>query len=318
MRAFMLGGLLAFLAAPPIASAQPKLPPPKGGGFFDGGLGLNYHSRHLNIAAFLGGPLPNGGWYGFASPWLAPPPAGPPPFFFGPNPFFLPPPQPIVIVPRVVVQQPIVQVKAEEPAGPPKIANPDRFIVIQPGQANNVAEKKLFEKPKEVDLGVRPAELPLAPVRAGNALADADRQLADGRAAFGKGEFGRALEHFRRATVIAPAESAGYSLLSQAQFAVGKYDEAVTSIASGMQLRRDWPMSRFDPRGLYKGNAATFDFHLRNLRAALDASPDDPRLLFLLGVELWFDGKRDEAKPLLDKAARLARDPAAIWPFLGK
>jgi hypothetical protein len=92
----------------------------------------------------------------------------------------------------------------------------------------------------------------------------------------------------------------------------------VASIAAGIELRRDWPMSRFDPRLLYMGNAATFDFHLRNLRAALDASPDDPRLLFLLGVELWFDGKRDEAKPLLDKAARLTGDPAPISVFFGK
>jgi tetratricopeptide (TPR) repeat protein len=248
----------------------------------------------------------------------------PPPFFFGANPYF---PPPVIITPQiivqqpVVVQQPIVQARADVPVEPVKVSNPERFIVIQPGApANNAGGNPArVEKPvKEVDLGVRPAELPLAPRRASNPLAEADQRNEDGRAAFARGEYGRALEHFRRAVLIAPAESTGYFLLSQAQFAAGKYDEAVGSITLGVDLRRDWPMSRFDSRALYKQNGAAFDFHVRNLRAALEELPDDPRLLFLLGVELWFDDRRAEAGPLFQKAARFARDPTPILAFLAK
>lgn len=336
MRWFMLGGLLASCLCPRAAQAQPKLPPPHGGAIVNGGgLSLHFNSKRLNISASFGrtsyyqygliGPPVCGNWYGFASPWVAPPPPmfGPPPFFFGANPFFLPPQPPLIVTPQIfiqqpiIVQQPIVQARAEEPAEPVRVTNPERFIIIQPGMANNAA-KNIFEKPKEIDLGVQAAALPLAANRANNAQAESDRQIDLGRAAFGRGEFGRALEQFRRATAIAPAESTGYFLLSQAQFAIGKYDEAVASIAEGIALRRDWPMSRFDPRGLYKQNGEAFAFHLRNLRTALESAPDDPRLLFLLGVELWFDGKRDEAKPILERAVRLARDPGPILPFLNK
>lgn len=327
MRWLTLAGALALLAYPQPVGAQPKkLPPGLGGHVHGGGIALNYNSKRLNVSAFMGrssfyqygliGP-PAGNWYGFASPWVAPPLFAPQPFFFGANPFFLLPQSPVIVAPQIIVQQPIVQVRADAPAEPVRVGNPERFIVIQPGMPINNAAK--VDKPaKEVDLGVKPAELPLAPRRAGNALAGADQRIEEGRAAFARGEYGRALEQFRQAVLIAPAESTAYFLLSQAQFAVGKYDDAVGSITLGIELRRDWPQSRFDARALYKQNAAAFEFHIRNLRTAIEAAPDDPRLLFLLGVELWFDGKQDEARPLLHKAARFARDPAPILPFLAK
>ena len=39
-------------------------------------------------------------------------------------------------------------------------------------------------------------------------------------------------------------------------------------------------------------------------------------LLFLLGYELWFDGKRDDATVLLRRAASLALDTTIIDRFL--
>jgi len=337
MRWFWMGGLLVVLAWPQSITAQVVFGPTGGAVVNRNGFSLGYHSKRFNISASFGhtsvynygliGPPVFGSWYGYASPWIAPPVYyGPSPYFYGANPFFLPP-QPLVIsLPPIIVQQPIIlPVRFEEPVEPPKVANPERFIVIQPDRGNNVARNpnppppaRVDKEPKEVDLGVQPADLPLAPRRAGNALAEADRRLVEGRAAFARGEYGRALDHFCGATTAAPAESTGYFLLAQAQFAVGKFDEAVASIAAGMELQLDWPTSRFEPRALYKQNAQAFDFHLRNLRAALEIAPNDARLLFLLGVELWFDGNQQMARPLLERAAELARDPAPIWLFLRK
>ena len=52
-----------------------------------------------------------------------------------------------------------------------------------------------------------------------------------------------------------------------------------------------------------------------SMRFRWSADPDNPQLLFLLGVQLWFDGNRDEARPLFAKAARLATDPATAEAF---
>ena len=80
-------------------------------------------------------------------------------------------------------------------------------------------------------------------------------------------------------------EPANFFLISQANFALGKYREAVTAIANGITLRPDWSEARFAPRELFTKNAAMFDEHLNALRQASARSgpdwiarvPDPPR-----------------------------------------
>lgn len=320
MRWFILAGAtIALLPRPACAQLPFALPPPPGG------LAVGYHTRHLNLYATVGRPF--GGLY---APFFPPGPWGPPPpFGFGPPPFGFGPP-PIVSATVVVPARPVLPplgdllpVNAEEP---PRPIDPDRFIVIKPDRPNNVGRAnpapaalpaRVEKKPKEVDLGIVPAELPLAPAP-GNGRIEADRQLDRGKMVFARGEYGLALEHFRRATKRAADEAAAWFLLAQTQFAVGKYDEAAASVAEGMKRRPDWPASRFQSRDVYRVNPAAFDLHLQRLRDALAADPNDPRLSFLLGVELWFDDKRDEARGLFANAARLAKDPGPAEAFLRK
>lgn len=230
------------------------------------------------------------------------------------GPLYLPPP-PIIVVPQpvIVVQPVIVQVQANE-GELPKAADPQQFKFARPDPPPARVEKK----PKEIELGIEPAPFPLARGKAPNPLVEHDRQLISGREAFAKGEYGRALEHFRKATTLAPNEPAAWFLLAQAQFAVGKYDDAVASIIAGLERHPEWPVSRFHSRDLYKDRAADFDTHLRNLRKALATDPADPRLLFLLAVELWFDEQRDEARKMFEQAAKLTKDPAPANAFLSK
>lgn len=327
MRRLWIAGALAALALPQPARAQFVGPP---GGVFvgGGGVGLRHHGKRLDVAAFFGrstfyqygpfGPPLLGGYYGFSSftPWPAP--FAPP--FFGPPPFPPPPRRPAVaaVVPLVI------PARRETPADDPALLDPDRFIIVRPDKPNAGGGKpaeplippaRVEKKPKEVNLGVKPAEFPLAPPQ-GNARTETDRQLEQGQLAFARGEFGVALDRFRRAVALAPDESASWFLLAQTQFAVGKYDEAAASMAEGMKRRPDWPASAFRSRDVYRLNPAAFDVHLLNLRDAVTANPEDPRLLFVLGVELWFDDKRAEALPLFEKAARLAKDPAPALAFL--
>jgi tetratricopeptide (TPR) repeat protein len=171
---------------------------------------------------------------------------------------------------------------------------------------------------RPVELGVKPGELPSEPAPEANAKAESARQVRLGKEAFEALQYGRAIERCERAVAVAPDEALPYFMLAQARFAAGKYREAVAAIADGMKRRPDWPAARFQPRDLYGNNIGLFDNHLQALRQAVEAFPDDAGLLFLLGYELWFDGKKDEARRILEKAARRATDPTLIEAFLAE
>jgi tetratricopeptide (TPR) repeat protein len=201
---------------------------------------------------------------------------------------------PVVVQPPIVIQN-IVQ----QPAGLPPAA---RGAVIPPEFDPPAA--KAPAKGAKLGPAPKPPEIePPKPVPLGRA--DADRIADAGRKAFADGQYGRALELFRKALEITPAEPSAHYLVSQALFALGKYREAVAAIAAGMTLRADWPEARFVSRDLYWKTPATFDEHLNALRQAVAGFPDDAGLLFLLGHQLWFDGKQDEARALIAKAREI-------------
>jgi thioredoxin-like negative regulator of GroEL len=142
------------------------------------------------------------------------------------------------------------------------------------------------------------------------------RPLARGRQAFAAQEYGRAAQRFRQAVAAAPREALPHFLLAQALFALGKYGEAVDAILAGMALRPDWPATRFRPRELYGSHAADYSRHLERLEQTLARHPDDPDLLFLYAYQLWFDGRKDEARLLFERALPRAADPGVINRFL--
>jgi Flp pilus assembly protein TadD len=297
----------------------------RGGFATGGGVSAGNRNRGLSVSGLtgqttifrygvIGVPYP-GGFYGYAGgTWW-----GPPPIVV----------RPIIMPPPIIVQ---VQQPPQAVDLPPAV-DPGRFNVITPDRPNMPPKLKLPEPkqqplkaappkepkgaiPKEVDLGVAPGEFPLAPGKVANPKAEAERQIEMGRTAFVNGEFGRAIERFRRASAVAPDEPTAIFLVAQAQFAVGKYDDAVASILDGMKRQPNWPTSAFQSRGLYKNNNELFEAHLKDLRVAVAANPNDYRLLFLLGVEFWFDGQKEAARPFLEPAARLAPNPAPIEAFL--
>lgn len=206
----------------------------------------------------------------------------------------------------IQVQQPIVINNIiQAPPALPAPAVPPRPPVI-PAEFDRVAVPAPKPPPPAPKKRVEPAKPLLG-------QPDADRVAEAGRKAFVDGQYGRALELFQRVATITPDEPSVYFLISQAQFALGKYREAVTAIAAGMSLRVDWSDARFVSRDLYWKKPAVFDDHLHALRQAVEAFPDDPGLLFLLGHELWFDGKRDEARLLVLKARKLGKSPAEAF-----
>jgi cytochrome c-type biogenesis protein CcmH/NrfG len=113
-----------------------------------------------------------------------------------------------------------------------------------------------------------------------------------------------------------PNRRASRRLLAQAEFAVGKFREAVAAIHAGLRLQPDWSTVRFQPLTLYGANVADYPEHLALLEETLTRHPDDPVLLFLYAYQLWFDGRQDEAVPLFRRALLLVANPSFIRRFL--
>ena len=142
------------------------------------------------------------------------------------------------------------------------------------------------------------------------------RLIALGRAAFALGEYGKASQRFRQATRSRSQLHQAHFLLAQALFALGKYPEAADAVLAGMAIKPDWPSSGFQPLAMYGGNVADYPEHLRLLDDVVRANPKDPVLLFLYAYQLWFDGRRDEARLLFQRALPGAANPEVIQRFL--
>ena len=236
--------------------------------------------------------------------------------------------------PPIIIQQPIV-IQQGQPAAnnfvPPNFPrnnggfgngiaglNGNPVMPARFGDGMGIpADVRLPVKPEvkpavpKVGPAAKPADPAPAPApklempKAADKLAGAElarKAVESGRTAFASGEFGRALELFRKAVTQNPDDANNYYLLSQAQFAVGKYREAVASISAGMTLKADWSNAKFEPRKLYGKQEQVFDEHLTQLRTTMIDHPNDASLSFLLGHQLWVDGKKDEAKTHLQKA----------------
>jgi tetratricopeptide (TPR) repeat protein len=147
-----------------------------------------------------------------------------------------------------------------------------------------------------------PAKPPEPPAPLDDPVAENARLVEVGRSAFADGEYGRAALRFRQATAVAPNQPEAHFLLGQALFALGKYHDAVDALHAGLALQPDWPAGKFRSPEPYGPNLADYADHLKALEDALDRRSADPVLLFLAAYELWFDGRRDDARRLFRKA----------------
>lgn len=141
-------------------------------------------------------------------------------------------------------------------------------------------------------------------------------QIESGKEAFKAQQYSRAERRFQQAAEIFPEHLQAHFLLAQAQFALGKYAEAVAAIYAGMRIQPTWPNTAFRPRDLYGGRANEFTDQMSRLANALANHPDDPFLAFLYAYQLWFDDRKDEARLLFQRAKTLTSDPRFIERFL--
>jgi hypothetical protein len=266
------------------------------------GLGFSYHRHRLSIKGFAGS-FYTGRLYG--------------PGYYGP----LPPAYGVGVNGIVIYQPPTVVINSQsreesDPYDTTGIDLDEIDPVTMKPRKQELAREKLPEGP--VPAVKQPAKpMPVLPKLKDEPRPPAEIHLIEqGKKTFADKAYGLAAQHFRLAAEDKPRDATAWFLLAQAQFALGKYRDAVGSIHAGMDLKPDWPRAKFSSRQLYQANDVDFLGHLKRLEDVVDTRPDDPVLLFLLAYELWFDGKPAKARPLFEKAKRLAKDPAYCNRFL--
>lgn len=262
--------------------------------------------------------------------------------------FYSPPPPAVVFVPAApafprfnYVEEPLIRPGQQVPLVevPPRDAPPPlppgvpagEFRPIRPEDRAKALAPVLVDPPRPPAVKPMPPEKPraedppkarpparllLPPQSEDDPKAEYTRQLALGRAAFANQEYGRALTRLRQAVAVLPVDPTAHFLLGQTFFAMGKYAEAVEAIQAGMRLHPDWPQAAFRPLELYEPNVALYPEQLGLLEQTLARHPKDPSLLFLYAYQLWFDGRKDEARALFQRALPLAPERTFIERFL--
>jgi hypothetical protein len=169
---------------------------------------------------------------------------------------------------------------------------------------------QLLEQPR-----LKPPE-PLKPRPMEDPRAASARNIDLGKEVFAIGEYGRAVFRFQKAADLTPDQAMPHFLLAQSLLALGKYRDAVAAIHAGMALDPTWPATGARFAALYGPDNNELALHLQQLAAARAAQPDDPVLLFLQAVALWFDGRQDDARLLFERAAPRVPDRRDIDRFL--
>ena len=322
------------LAAPPllaqrffIASPAPYY------GFPPGGAVIGFGGHHGHVAFSLGGYYgPGFGPYGFSSNQVTVVIASPP----TPTVVFVPYERPDL---DEQLQEALRQSLRDDQAPPDRPPQGEQrfggFKKVEPPAGRRAQPPELLQPPAPVPQPpaqppappplpklppapppAAPPQLPEPPAPLGDPKAEYDRVLGLGRTAFADLQYGRAADRFRQAAALQPNQPMPHFLLAETLLAQGKYHDAVDAIRAGMALQPDWPDAHFQPRDLYGPHAADYADHLKDLQDALDRRPADPDLLFLYGYALWFDGRKDDARPLFQKALPFAADPAMVHRFL--
>lgn len=203
-------------------------------------------------------------------------------------------PQPIVVQVPVVVpvavpmgQQPMVQ-QPGRPAvalpAPRRIAPPDN---VDAGE-QEILRRVAALKPSTED----------GRMRADQAIADGDREFAEGR-------HRRAITRYRDAIRRAPDYTSAYFRAGHAHVAVGDYDLALTYFAMALEIARTPHRDGFSLDTLYRDDQQSKQEHLAALGGAIRQQPNDGGLQFLLGITLHYDGNPLKAREYFRKSLEL-------------
>jgi tetratricopeptide (TPR) repeat protein len=137
------------------------------------------------------------------------------------------------------------------------------------------------------------------------------KYIGYGDARFAEQKYADANERYRTAARTAPQLADALFRQGFALLAMGHYDQAVAVIKRGLKLDPHWAKSDFELKTLYgEDEARKKEAHREALATILENKPNDPDLLFLLGIHLYFDGQAERADKFFQTVQKLAPEEA--------
>lgn len=188
---------------------------------------------------------------------------------------------------------------AESLYGPQAV---QRFLGIGRTSAPVVAQPDAAPAGNAIDVEPRPFK-----IRVTNAetKARAGKFVSFGDAHFGNRKYNEALERYRTASITAPDLAETYLRQGHALVAMGNYESAGKAFRRGLGVRSDWGNTAVRLDAIYGDANREKVQHLEELAEAADQNPQDSNLLFLLGMQLYFDGQTDRSQLFFQRAAQL-------------
>ncbi len=148
------------------------------------------------------------------------------------------------------------------------------------------------------------------------AVARANQFMKFGDAHFRAQEFSGAYERYKKAASAAPDVADAHFRQGFSLLALGKYESANKAFLRGLELKPDWARSGFRLDQLYGANRLAKANQLEKLAAAAGDDPRNARLMFLLGIDLFFDGQRERARKFFVRAGDMGENKAHLTGFL--
>ncbi|HWB00615.1 MAG TPA: hypothetical protein VG713_19110 [Pirellulales bacterium] len=156
-------------------------------------------------------------------------------------------------------------------------------------------------------------------VRASNRTSQqrAQQLVAIGDNYFRKQNYSSAFQRYKDAAASAPDVADSYFREGLALAALGRWELAAKALKRGLELDARWPSSNFRLVQIYGDNKLAKTAQWEALAKQATEKPNDPDPLFLLGVQLFFDGQRDRARAFFEQAKAIEHGPAKhLAPFL--
>ena len=138
--------------------------------------------------------------------------------------------------------------------------------------------------------------------------AQAGKFMKFGDTHFGNQKYSQALTRYRTAASLAPDVSEIYLRQGFALIALGKYDAAPGMLRRALRLRGNWSGDDFRLDDVYDSNLVAKTVHRELLAKAVEDSPLDGDLLFLLGMHMYFDGQQQRARTFFQRSVQLGAD----------
>jgi tetratricopeptide (TPR) repeat protein len=153
--------------------------------------------------------------------------------------------------------------------------------------------------------GPAPANPRVARTSNGQSMAKAEHMLVIGDEHFRKQKYHDAYQRYKDAATLAPDAADAFFREGLSLLALGKYEQSAKAFKRGLMFQPDWPKSNFRIAKLYGDNLLAKTAHREALAQAATDDPDDPNLLFLLGIDLYFDGQAQRSQPFFARAKAL-------------